>query len=61
MVKRSDIKEDDSKPTTTRKELAGIAGTSEASIQRTKTILDKGTPEQIKRAENGGKGRISRL
>lgn len=39
-----------------RKELAKIAGTSEGSIQRTKLILEKGTPEQIERAEKGGKG-----
>lgn len=43
-------------PTTTRAELAKIAGTSQGSIQRTKYILDNGTPEQIKRAEQGGKG-----
>ena len=43
-------------PTTKRKELAQIAGTSEGSIQRTKLIMDKGTPEQIARAEKGGKG-----
>lgn len=43
-------------PTTKRKELAKIAGTSEGSIQRTKLIIDKGTPEQIARAEKGGKG-----
>lgn len=42
--------------TTKRKELAKIAGTSEGSIQRTKLILEKGTPEQIERAEKGGKG-----
>lgn len=42
--------------TTRRKELAKIAGTSEGSIQRTKLILEKGTPEQIERAEKGGKG-----
>ena len=41
---------------TKRKELAQIAGTSEGSIQRTKLIMDKGTPEQIARAEKGGKG-----
>jgi hypothetical protein len=29
-------------PTTQRKELAKIAGTSEGSIQRTRKILDKG-------------------
>lgn len=39
-----------------RKEMAKIAGTSEGSIQRTKKILDKGTPEQIERARKGGKG-----
>lgn len=42
--------------TTKRKELAKIAGTSEKSIRNTKTILEKGTPEQIERAEKGGKG-----
>lgn len=31
-------------PTTKRKELAKIAGTSEGSIQRSKLILEKGTP-----------------
>ncbi|MCI7304081.1 MAG: ParB N-terminal domain-containing protein [Clostridiales Family XIII bacterium] len=42
--------------TSKRKELAKIAGTSEFSIRNTKTILEKGTPEQIERAEKGGKG-----
>lgn len=42
--------------TTKRKELAKIAGTSEGSIQRTKFILENGTPEQIDRARKGGKG-----
>lgn len=42
--------------TTRRKELAKIAGTSEGSIQRSKLILEKGTPEQIERAEKGGRG-----
>ena len=41
--------------TNQRKELAKIAGTSEGSIQRTRKILDKGTPEQIERARKGGK------
>lgn len=39
--------------TTTRKELANIAGTSEGSVQRTKLILEKGTPEQIEKVRNG--------
>lgn len=42
--------------TTKRAELVKIAGTSQGSIQRTKLILDKGTSEQIERAEKGGKG-----
>lgn len=42
--------------TSKRKELAKIAGTSEGSIQRSKLILEKGTPEQIERAEKGGRG-----
>jgi len=42
--------------TAKRKELAKIAGTSEGSVQRTKLILEKGTPEQIERARKGGKG-----
>lgn len=37
-------------------QLGTIAGTSESSIRRTRTILEKGTPEQIERAEKGGKG-----
>ena len=41
-------------PTTQRKELAKIAGTSEGSIQRSKLILEKGTQEQIERARKGG-------
>lgn len=45
----------DFKPTSKRAELAKIAGTSQGSIQRTKLILNKGTSEQIKRAEKGGK------
>lgn len=40
-------------PTSTRKELAKIAGTSEGSIQRTKMILEKGTPEQIEKVRKG--------
>lgn len=40
-------------PTTLRKELAKIAGTSAGSVQRSKLILDKGTPEQIERARKG--------
>lgn len=43
-------------PTTTRKELSKIAGTSESSIKRTKYILDNGTEEQIERARKGGSG-----
>ncbi len=46
---------DKSKKTNQRKELAKIAGTSEGSIQRSKKILDEGTPEQIERARKGGK------
>lgn len=42
--------------TTTRKELAKIAGTSEGSIQRSKLILEQGTQEQIDRARQGGAG-----
>ena len=42
--------------TTKRKELAKIAGTSEGSIQRSKLIIEKGTPEQIERARKGGEG-----
>lgn len=44
-------------PTTLRKELAKIAG----SVQRSKLILDKGTPEQIERARKGGKGTTGEL
>lgn len=44
----------DHKPaSTTRKELAKIAGTSEGSVQRTKLILEKGTPEQIAQVRKG--------
>ena len=39
--------------TSKRKELAKIAGTSEGSIQRTKMILNKGTPEQIEKVRKG--------
>lgn len=48
----------DPKPdhTTQRKELAKIAGVSEGNAYRAKTILEKGSPEQIDRAEKGGKG-----
>lgn len=42
--------------TSSRKEMAKIAGTSEISIHRTKQILEKGTPEQIDRARKGGPG-----
>ena len=41
---------------TTRKELAKLANTSEGSIQRTKYILEHGTEEQISRARQGGNG-----
>ena len=46
----------DSPKTTTRRELAKIAGTSESSIQRTELILKEGTEEQKERAMKGGKG-----
>ena len=42
--------------TSTRKELAKLANTSEGSIQRTKYILENGTEEQISRARQGGNG-----
>ena len=42
--------------TTQRKEIAKIAGVSEGNVYRAKTILEKGTPEQVARAEKGGKG-----
>ncbi|MET3572975.1 hypothetical protein ABID13_004635 [Enterocloster citroniae] len=45
----------DSQKSTLREELAKIAGTSAGSVQRSKFILDKGTPEQIERARKGGK------
>ena len=38
----------------TREEVAQIAGTSGATVQRTKYILEHGTEEQIARAEKGG-------
>ena len=41
---------------TRRAELAKSAGTSQGSIQRSKLILEKGTPEQIERARKGGAG-----
>lgn len=47
------ISDQKNEPTTTRKELARIAGTSEGSIRRTKTILNKGTPEQIEQVRKG--------
>lgn len=37
----------------TAKQLADIAGTSEASITRTQTILEKGSPEDIKEVRDG--------
>ena len=40
--------------TTARKELAKIAGVSEGTFQRGKLILEKGTPDQIERAREGG-------
>ena len=42
--------------TSTRKELAKIAGTNEASIQRAEFILKNGTEEQKERAMRGGHG-----
>lgn len=42
--------------TSTRKELAQIAGTSESSIRRSKLILEHGTEEEQERAMRGGKG-----
>lgn len=58
---RTDLKHSDQmvqklEPTTQRKELAQIAKTSEGSIQRSKLILEHGTPEQIERARQGGTG-----
>lgn len=38
----------------TTDKLGQIAGTSRSSVERTKTILKKGTPEQIERARKGG-------
>lgn len=40
----------------TRNELAKIAGVSHDTIEKTEKIISKGTPEQIKRVEKGGKG-----
>lgn len=40
----------------TRDELATIAGTSHDTISKVEKILEKGTPEQIQRARQGGKG-----
>lgn len=40
----------------TRDELAAIAGTSHDTISKVEKILEKGTPEQIQRARQGGKG-----
>lgn len=42
-------------PFETNTELGKIAGTSRASVMRTKVILKHGTQEQIERAEKGGK------
>ena len=52
------LRSNDHKPehTSQRKELAKIAGISEGNVYRAKTIFEKGTPEQIERAEKGGKG-----
>lgn len=49
------------KPTTARKELAKIAGVSEWAFRNGKLILEKGTPEQIERAREGGKGTVAGL
>lgn len=46
----------DYEKTSTRKELAKIAGTNESSIQKTELILAKGTDDQKERAMRGGKG-----
>ena len=54
--KRSDQMVIPFEPTSTRKELAKLANTSEGSIQRTKYILENGTEEQISRARKGGNG-----
>lgn len=58
---RNDLKHSDQmveklESTSTRKELAKLANTSEGSIQRTKYILEHGTEEQISRARQGGNG-----
>lgn len=53
LLEHSDQMIQKSDSTTKRKELAKIAGTSEASIQRTKLILDQGTPEQIEKVRKG--------
>ena len=44
------------KPIETRNELAKAAGVSHDTIDKVEKILKKGTPEQIQRARQGGKG-----
>lgn len=44
------------KPIDTQKELAKAAGVSHDTIDKVEKIIEKGTPEQIQRARQGGKG-----
>ena len=43
-------------PVDTRKKIAEIAGVSHDTIEKVRKIVDKGTPEQLKRIKEGGKG-----
>lgn len=43
-------------PVDTKKELAAMAGISHDTLKRAETIMKKGTPEQVQRAREGGKG-----
>ena len=54
MVKKPEAEKQEK--TTTRAELAKIAGVGETVLRKGTVILEKGTPEQIERARKGGKG-----
>lgn len=43
-------------PVKTRDEVAKLAGVSHDTIDKTEKILEKGTPEQVTRARQGGNG-----
>jgi hypothetical protein len=54
--KKGSLKSANLFPMDTRKKIAGIAGVSPDTISKVSRIVEKGTPEQVKRIKEGGKG-----